>query len=63
MWLRNSKLGLFASAKVISTAEEVMQHIVDTYDRPRMDFCNKADRRDKVDVQRAFSEVCGDVRV
>ena len=27
-----------------------MQHIVDTYDRPSMDFCNKADRQDKVDV-------------
>lgn len=41
-----------------------MQHIVDTYDRPNMDFCNKADRQDKVDVQRAFSEVCGeDLRV
>ena len=24
-----------------------MQHIVDTYDRPSMDFCNKADRQDK----------------
>ena len=64
MWLRNSKLRLFASAKVISTAEEVMQHIVDTYDRPSMNFCNRADRQDKVDVQRAFSEVCGeDLRV
>jgi hypothetical protein len=41
-----------------------MQHIVDTYDRTSMDFCNKANRQDKVDVQRAFSEVCGeDLRV
>ena len=58
MWLRNSKLRLFASAKVISTAEEVMQHIVDTYDRPSMDFRNKADRQDNVDVLRAFNEAC-----
>jgi hypothetical protein len=29
------KLRLFASAKVISKAEETMRLIVDTYDRPR----------------------------
>ena len=41
-----------------------MQHIVDAYDRPSMNFCNKADRQDNVDVQRAFSEACGeDLRV
>jgi hypothetical protein len=58
------KLRLFASAKVISKAEEVMRLIVDTYDRPSMDFRNKADRQDNVDVLRAFSEACReDLRV
>jgi hypothetical protein len=41
-----------------------MQHIVYTYDRPSMDFRNKTDRQDNVDVRRAFSEACGeDLRV
>jgi hypothetical protein len=52
------KLRLFASAKVISKAEEVMQLIVDSYDRPIMDVRNKAHRQDNVDVLRAFSEAC-----
>jgi hypothetical protein len=39
------KLRLFASAKVISKAEEVMRLIADIYDRPSMDFRNKADRQ------------------
>ena len=39
-------------------APSVMQHIVDTYDRPSMDFRNKADRQDNVDVLRAFNEAC-----
>jgi hypothetical protein len=46
------KLRLFASAKVVSKAEEGMRLIVDTYDRPSMDFRNKADRQDNVDVLR-----------
>jgi hypothetical protein len=41
-----------------------MRLIVDTYDRPSMDFRNKADRQDNVDVLRAFSEACReDLRV
>jgi hypothetical protein len=35
-----------------------MQLIVDTYDRPGMDFRTKANRQDNVDVLRAFSEAC-----
>jgi hypothetical protein len=37
-------------------AEEVMRLIADIYDRPSMDFHNKADRQDNVDVLRAYSE-------
>jgi hypothetical protein len=50
------KLRLFASAKVISTAKEVMRLIIETYGRPTMDFRNKADRQDDADALRAFSE-------
>ena len=58
------RLRLCAPANVIAKAEEVMQHIVYTYDRPSMDFRNKTHRQDNVDVRRAFSEACGeDLRV
>jgi hypothetical protein len=41
-----------------------MRLIVDTYDRPTLDFRNKADRQNNVDVLRAFSEACReDLRV
>jgi hypothetical protein len=58
------KLRLFASAKVISKAEEVMRLIVDTCDRASMDLRHKAERQDNVDVLPAFSEACReDLRV
>jgi hypothetical protein len=58
------KLRLFASAKVISKAEEVMRLIVDTCDRASMDLRHKADRQDNVDVLPAFTEACReDLRV
>jgi hypothetical protein len=45
-------------------APSVMQHIVDAYDRPSMDFRNKAESQDNVDVRRAFNEACReDLRV
>jgi hypothetical protein len=45
-------------------AEEVMRLIADIYDRPSMDFRDKADRQENVDVLRAFSEACReDLRV
>ena len=53
------KLRLFASANVVSQAEEVMQRIVETYDLPNRDFHNLQDRRwQSADLLRAFSEAC-----
>jgi hypothetical protein len=53
------KLRLFATANVISKAEEVMRLIVETYHLPNRDFRNPEDRHEPdVDVLRAFSEAC-----
>jgi hypothetical protein len=53
------KLRLFASADVISQAEEVMRLIVQNYDLPNRDFRNPESRRQQSsDVLRAFSEAC-----
>jgi hypothetical protein len=53
------RLRLFAPANVIAKAEEVMQHIVETYRLPNRDFRNPEDRqREDVDVLRALSEAC-----
>jgi hypothetical protein len=53
------RLRLCAPANVIAKAEEVMQHIVETYHLPNRDFSNPEDRqRDDVDVLRVFSEAC-----
>jgi hypothetical protein len=53
------KLRLFATANVISRAEEVMRLIVETYHVPNRDFRNPEDRHEPdVDVLRAFSEAC-----
>jgi hypothetical protein len=53
------KLRLFASANVISQAEEVMRRIIQTYDLPNRDFRNPENRRQQSsDVLRAFSEAC-----
>ncbi len=53
------KLRLFAPANVIARAEEVMQHIAETYHLPNRDFSNPEDRQqDEVDVLRTFSETC-----
>src|SRR5260370_11618957 len=51
------KLRLFAAANVIAKADEVMQHIVETYRFPNRDFRNPEDRQ-KEDLHwiRAFSE-------
>jgi hypothetical protein len=50
-------LRLFAPGNVFAKAEEVMQHIVETYHLPNRDFRNPQDRLDDdVDVLRAFSE-------
>ena len=59
------KLRLFASANLISKAEEVMGRIVETYKLPNMDLRNPEDRQEHdVDLLRAFSEVCReDLRV
>jgi hypothetical protein len=53
------RLRLLAPADVIASAEQVMQHIVETYYLPNRDFSNPQDRpRDDIDVLRAFSEAC-----
>jgi hypothetical protein len=53
------KLRLFAAANVISRAEEVMRHVVETYNLPNRDFRNPVERHEQdVDVLRAFSEAC-----
>jgi hypothetical protein len=59
------KLRLFASANVVSQAEEVMQRIVETYNLPNRDFHNPEDRRRQdTHLLRAFSEACReDLRV
>ncbi|HYR78632.1 MAG TPA: hypothetical protein VEO55_01420 [Candidatus Dormibacteraeota bacterium] len=59
------KLRLFASAIVISRAEEVMRCIYETYNLPNRDFRNlEATQERDVDVLRAFSEACReDLRV
>ncbi len=59
------KLRLFASANVISKAEEVMRRIIETYDLPNKDFRNPEERQEHdVDVLRALSEACReDLRV
>jgi hypothetical protein len=54
-------LRLCAPTNVIARAEEVMQHIVETYYLPNREFNNPEDRqRDDLDVLRAFSETCRD---
>jgi hypothetical protein len=59
------KLRLFASANVVSQAEEVMHRIVKTYNLPNRDFHNPEDSRwQDADLLRAFSEACReDLRV
>jgi len=59
------KLRLFASANVISKAEEVMRTIGETYNLPNRDFRNLEERQEQeVDILRAFSEACReDLRV
>ncbi|SHK33626.1 hypothetical protein SAMN05444159_3024 [Bradyrhizobium lablabi] len=53
------RLRLLAPADVIASAEQVMQHIVETYYLPNRDFSNPQDRpRDDIDVLRGFSEAC-----
>ena len=53
------KLRLCAPSNVIAKAEEVMQHIVETYHLPNRDFSSPENRhQDEVDVLRAFSEAC-----
>lgn len=57
-WVLASKL--FASANVISEADEVMRRILEIYNHQNMDFRKPIDRQDResVDVLRAFSEAC-----
>jgi hypothetical protein len=53
------KLRLFAAAKVILRAEELMKLIVQTYNLPSRDFRNPQEREEAdVDVLRAFGEAC-----
>jgi hypothetical protein len=52
-------LRLCASADVIVKAEEAMQLIFETYNRPNIDFRNLEERQENdTDVLRAFSEAC-----
>ena len=55
-----SKLRLFASANVVSEADEVTRRIIDIYYLPNMDFRKPIDRQGRKDgdVLRAFSEAC-----
>ena len=59
LYALTAKLRLFASANVVSKAEEVMRRILEIYDRPNIDFRKPDSRRaDEVDLLRAFSEAC-----
>ena len=59
LYALTGKLRLFASADVISQAEEVMHRIVRNYDLPNRDYRNPESRRQHSnDVLRAFSEAC-----
>jgi hypothetical protein len=55
-----AKLRLFASARVIANAEEVMRSIVKTYNQPNRDFRKQLDidEQPKHDLLREFSEAC-----
>src|SRR5260370_34161204 len=53
------RLRLLAPAVVIAKAEEVMQHIVETYHLPKRDFSNPEERRrHDVALLRASRETC-----
>jgi hypothetical protein len=53
------RLRLLAPANVIASAEQVMQHIVETYYLPNRDFSNPEEKpREDIDMLRAFSEAC-----
>ena len=53
------KLRLFGPAKVVFRADAVMEHIIETYDLPSMDFRDPEDRsKVRSDMLREFSEAC-----
>jgi len=56
------KLRHFASAIVVTRADEAMGQIVQIYDLPNADFRNPAERptQQRVDILRAFGEACWD---
>lgn len=55
-----SKLRLFASASVVSRADDAVQQIIDTYNGPHRDLLGMLSEQDarNLDVLRAFSEAC-----
>jgi hypothetical protein len=55
-----SKLRLFASTNVVSKADNVMHHIIATYQAPNRDLPVPLSEQDahQLDVLRAFSEAC-----
>jgi hypothetical protein len=55
-----SKLRLFASPNVLSSAEEVARRIVDTYDKPDVDVHAAITAQDAhdFDILLSFSEIC-----
>src|ERR1700738_1255780 len=53
------RLRLLAPANVIASAEQVLQHIVETYYLPNRDFSNPEEKpREDIDMLRAFSDAC-----
>lgn len=53
-----SKLRLFASADVVSLADDVMQRIIETYEKPLEDVQVLAKEAPSFDLLREFSEAC-----
>jgi hypothetical protein len=53
-----SKLRLFASASVVSKADEVMERILERYQDPDKDFLLALAKQHDLDILRPFSEAC-----
>jgi hypothetical protein len=60
MYALSSKLRLFASTDVLVTVEEVMRHLIQTYENPEHNFNWVVTAKDprNTDILRRFSEAC-----
>ena len=52
------KLRLFASEQIVAAAEKVMEHVIETYYAPKLDFQTRPTVDSSSDVLREFSEQC-----